>query len=118
MMSDADAPLSEEDVDPDPLRQFERWFAEAKQAGEIVFPEKDIEDEIQKDEVIKAHQAEIARQFMVQDRHPRRPERGGPGRGEEDARQPRVGVVKPPTYGVGFRNRCSRNAHPVSRVTL
>src|SRR5437868_4128620 len=36
--------------------------AEAKQAGEVVFPEKDVEDEIQKDEVIKAHLAEIARQ--------------------------------------------------------
>jgi pyridoxamine 5'-phosphate oxidase len=28
-----DTPLSEEDVDPDPLRQFERWFADAQRAG-------------------------------------------------------------------------------------
>lgn len=33
MTGDADTPLSEEDVDPDPLRQFERWFAEAQQVG-------------------------------------------------------------------------------------
>ena len=32
-MSEEDAPLSEEDVDPDPVRQFERWFEEATQAG-------------------------------------------------------------------------------------
>ncbi len=31
--ADADTPLSEEDVDPDPIRQFERWFAEAERAG-------------------------------------------------------------------------------------
>ena len=30
MTSDIDTPLSEEDVDPDPLRQFERWFEEAR----------------------------------------------------------------------------------------
>jgi pyridoxamine 5'-phosphate oxidase len=28
----ADAPLSERDVDPDPVRQFERWFADARDA--------------------------------------------------------------------------------------
>jgi pyridoxamine 5'-phosphate oxidase len=27
-----DTPLGEEDVDPDPMRQFERWFEDAKQA--------------------------------------------------------------------------------------
>ena len=32
-MTDIDTPLSEEDVDPDPLRQFERWFADAERAG-------------------------------------------------------------------------------------
>ena len=32
-MSDVDTPLSEEDVDPDPLRQFERWFEEARRTG-------------------------------------------------------------------------------------
>jgi len=32
-MNDADTPLSEEDVDPDPLRQFERWFEEARRTG-------------------------------------------------------------------------------------
>ena len=32
-MTDADTPLHEEDVDPDPVRQFERWFREAMQAG-------------------------------------------------------------------------------------
>ena len=33
MTGDVDTPLSEEDVDPDPLRQFERWFADAQRAG-------------------------------------------------------------------------------------
>jgi pyridoxamine 5'-phosphate oxidase len=33
LTGDADTPLSEEDVDPDPVRQFERWFEEAKRAG-------------------------------------------------------------------------------------
>src|SRR6185437_6596245 len=28
----AHAALSERDVDPDPMRQFERWFAEAREA--------------------------------------------------------------------------------------
>ena len=32
-MTDADTPLHEEDVDPDPVRQFERWFAEARETG-------------------------------------------------------------------------------------
>ena len=32
-MTDADTPLREDDVDPDPLRQFERWFEEAERAG-------------------------------------------------------------------------------------
>jgi pyridoxamine 5'-phosphate oxidase len=32
-MSVVDTPLSEEDVDPDPLRQFERWFEEAQRSG-------------------------------------------------------------------------------------
>ena len=32
-MNDVDTPLNEEDVDPDPFRQFERWFEEARQAG-------------------------------------------------------------------------------------
>ena len=33
MTGAADTPLSESDVDPDPLRQFERWFEEAVEAG-------------------------------------------------------------------------------------
>ena len=33
MTGDVDTPLSEEDVDPDPVRQFQRWFAEAERAG-------------------------------------------------------------------------------------
>ncbi len=32
-MTDPDQPFREEDADPDPLRQFERWFAEAARAG-------------------------------------------------------------------------------------
>src|SRR5947199_6458100 len=32
-MTEADTPLSEEDLDPDPVRQFERWFAQARGAG-------------------------------------------------------------------------------------
>jgi pyridoxamine 5'-phosphate oxidase len=32
-VEDVDTPLSEEDADPNPLRQFERWFEEAKRAG-------------------------------------------------------------------------------------
>lgn len=32
-MTNVDTPLSEEDADPDPLRQFERWFEEASRAG-------------------------------------------------------------------------------------
>jgi pyridoxamine 5'-phosphate oxidase len=32
-VTEADTPLREEDVDPDPIRQFERWFEEATQAG-------------------------------------------------------------------------------------
>ena len=32
-MNAVDTPLSEEDVDPDPLRQFELWFADAQRAG-------------------------------------------------------------------------------------
>lgn len=32
-MSEVDAPLREEDVDPDPMRQFELWFEEARSAG-------------------------------------------------------------------------------------
>jgi pyridoxamine 5'-phosphate oxidase len=32
-VTDADSPLREEDVDPDPLVQFERWFADAVRAG-------------------------------------------------------------------------------------
>jgi pyridoxamine 5'-phosphate oxidase len=32
-VTDADTPLHEEDVDPDPLRQFERWFEEAAGIG-------------------------------------------------------------------------------------
>jgi pyridoxamine 5'-phosphate oxidase len=32
-MTEADTPLSEEDLDPDPLRQFERWFEEARAVG-------------------------------------------------------------------------------------
>src|SRR2546429_5024620 len=31
---DTDAPLNEEDVDPDPIVEFGRWFALAQQAGE------------------------------------------------------------------------------------
>lgn len=32
-MTEADTPLSEEDLDPDPVVQFERWFDEARAAG-------------------------------------------------------------------------------------
>jgi pyridoxamine 5'-phosphate oxidase len=32
-MAGADTPLSEEDLDPDPFSQFERWFDEARGAG-------------------------------------------------------------------------------------
>ncbi|MBV9335032.1 MAG: pyridoxamine 5'-phosphate oxidase [Solirubrobacterales bacterium] len=32
-MTGVDAPLREEDVDPDPVRQFEHWFEEARAAG-------------------------------------------------------------------------------------
>jgi pyridoxamine 5'-phosphate oxidase len=32
-VTEADTPLREEDVDPDPVRQFERWFDEAAGAG-------------------------------------------------------------------------------------
>lgn len=32
-MQDADTPLNEEDVDPDPVRQFERWFEAARETG-------------------------------------------------------------------------------------
>ena len=32
-MQDADAPLDEQDVDPNPFRQFERWFEQARQAA-------------------------------------------------------------------------------------
>jgi pyridoxamine 5'-phosphate oxidase len=32
-VNDIDTPLSEEDVDPDPLGQFGRWFADAERAG-------------------------------------------------------------------------------------
>jgi pyridoxamine 5'-phosphate oxidase len=34
-VTDPDTPLREEDVDPDPVRQFERWFEEARQAGAL-----------------------------------------------------------------------------------
>jgi pyridoxamine-phosphate oxidase len=33
LTTEADTPLSEEDLDPDPVAQFERWFDEAKAAG-------------------------------------------------------------------------------------
>lgn len=32
-VEEADTPLDEEDVDPDPFRQFGRWFEDARQAG-------------------------------------------------------------------------------------
>jgi pyridoxamine 5'-phosphate oxidase len=32
-VQDADTPLNEQDVDPDPFRQFERWFEAAQGAG-------------------------------------------------------------------------------------
>jgi pyridoxamine 5'-phosphate oxidase len=32
-MTEADTPFSEEDLDPDPVAQFERWFGEARAAG-------------------------------------------------------------------------------------
>jgi pyridoxamine 5'-phosphate oxidase len=32
-VNEVDTPLNEEDVDPDPLRQFDRWFADAEHAG-------------------------------------------------------------------------------------
>jgi pyridoxamine 5'-phosphate oxidase len=32
-VSDPDSPLSEGDVDPDPIRQFERWFEDAERGG-------------------------------------------------------------------------------------
>jgi pyridoxamine 5'-phosphate oxidase len=37
-VADIDTPLREEDVDPDPVRQFARWFEEAARAG-ILQPE-------------------------------------------------------------------------------
>ena len=58
-------------------------------------------------------EAEFVRQPVVQNRHPRRPHRGRLGRGEEDVRQPRVGVVEPPADGVVIRNRCGRSVHSV-----
>jgi pyridoxamine 5'-phosphate oxidase len=33
LTTEADTPLSEEDLDPDPVAQFERWFDEARAAG-------------------------------------------------------------------------------------
>jgi pyridoxamine 5'-phosphate oxidase len=32
-VTNADTPLSEDDLDPDPVRQFARWFEEARDAG-------------------------------------------------------------------------------------
>lgn len=32
-MSEVDSPLREEDIDPNPVRQFERWFEDARSAG-------------------------------------------------------------------------------------
>lgn len=32
---DTDAPLNEEDLDPDPAAEFQRWFALAQRAGEL-----------------------------------------------------------------------------------
>jgi pyridoxamine 5'-phosphate oxidase len=32
-VTDSDTPLSEGDLDPDPVRQFERWFEDATRAG-------------------------------------------------------------------------------------
>jgi pyridoxamine 5'-phosphate oxidase len=32
-VTDADTPFREQDADPDPVRQFERWFEEASRAG-------------------------------------------------------------------------------------
>jgi pyridoxamine 5'-phosphate oxidase len=32
-VTDPDSPLSEGDLDPDPIRQFERWFEDATRAG-------------------------------------------------------------------------------------
>ena len=32
-MIDPDSPLSEEDLDPDPFRQFEHWYSDAQRAG-------------------------------------------------------------------------------------
>jgi pyridoxamine 5'-phosphate oxidase len=37
-MADHGQPLSEQDLDEDPVRQFERWFGQAREAG-ITFPE-------------------------------------------------------------------------------
>ena len=34
-MTHPDTPLSEEDLDPDPFRQFERWYGEAERAGQF-----------------------------------------------------------------------------------
>jgi hypothetical protein len=51
-------------------------------------------------------ETEFVRQPVVQHRHPRRPHRGRLGRGEEDVRQPRVGVVEAPPHGVVIGNRC------------
>ena len=63
-------------------------------------------------------EAEFVRQPVVQDRHPRRPHRGRLGRGEEDVRQPRVGVVEPPAHGVVIGNRCGRSDHPVPHLVF
>ena len=63
-------------------------------------------------------EAEFVRQPVVQDRHPRLPHRGRLGRGEEDVRQPRVGVVEPPAHGVVIGDRCGRSDHPVPPAML
>ena len=56
-------------------------------------------------------EAEFVRQPMVQNRQPRRPHRGRLGRGEEDVRQPRVGVVELPADHVVFGIKFGRSPH-------
>ena len=56
-------------------------------------------------------EAELVRQPVVQDRHPRFPHRGRRGRGEEDVRQPRVGVVEPPAESLSLADRYSPIDH-------
>jgi hypothetical protein len=50
-------------------------------------------------------ETEFVRQLVVQNRHPRRRDRGRFGRGEENVRQACVGIVEPPAHDVVVGNR-------------